>query len=124
MRRTNVPALLEEYSEEEDDEERSGPDPSICRIRRRLVEICLVYLKRYCQLGHYSSTFCHHVRAESVTSVLTLPQKGSAPAPLNPSRVSRSDQQSFSRRFKGPHVLQALNRRCPKRNVVGAKRKT
>lgn len=85
MRRTNVPSLLEEYPEEEDDEERSCPEPSIRRKRGRFVEVCLVYLKQKCQLRHLSLSFSDHIRAAAVTSAPTLPQKGSAPAPSNPS---------------------------------------
>jgi hypothetical protein len=46
MRRTNVPSLLEEYPKEEDDEERSCPEPSIRRKWGRFVEVCLIYLKQ------------------------------------------------------------------------------
>src|SRR5690349_14872480 len=81
MRLTNVPALLKKYSEEEDDQERSSSKPPVSRERRRLVEVCLIYLKRQCQLQHHCSLFCDHTRAESVRSVQKQPRKGSAPAP-------------------------------------------
>lgn len=123
MRRTNVPALLNKYPEEEDDKEGPCPEPSVRRKWGRLVEVCLIYLKQKCQLRHHSLSLSDHIHVGAVTSAPTLPQKGSAPAPSNPSRVSCSGKQSFIKSCKGLQISRALNRRGRKVSVVGAKKR-
>ena len=44
-RRTNVPSLRDEYSDEEDHQEPSGSNPSVGSIGSRFVEPCLVLLE-------------------------------------------------------------------------------
>lgn len=46
VQRTDVPSLGKEYSEEEEDEERKGADPSRSCKRCGLVEIRLKHLER------------------------------------------------------------------------------
>jgi len=84
---TDVPALRHEYSEEEDDEERSCADPSVGGKWCGLVEVCLIELYIQCQrsICHRSSKRNCHIHAEAWRFVQTQPQKGSAPARLNPS---------------------------------------
>ena len=41
---TYVPALSQEDADEEKTQKNSGPDPSVCGVRRTFIEIRLVHL--------------------------------------------------------------------------------
>ena len=52
-RSTDIPALGEDYAEEEEDEEAAGTDPAVCGIGGSFVEVGLVeLLGKMCQYAN------------------------------------------------------------------------